>query len=381
VILHVVRYWPTLSETFVRDEIADLARDLDEPVEVLGLGARGDPHAPDDDPAGVRVHRRPHGAAWTVATAAVLHGAARYAGAAWRGALRGGAPPRPRPDRIDLWMASHVARARHVHVHFAGEAAARVRRVAGVLGVPWSVSVHAVDLYRPRPDLPEMLRDAVAVRTISHANARLLATACGVRATVIRCGVTLLPEEPAPDDAYGHDVLFVGRAVPKKGLAVLREAATRLPTHVRIGILGDATGPAPPQGARWEVLGPRPHAETLARIAAARVVCVPCTVASDGDRDGVPVVLLEALARGVPVVTTDLDGLDELVDESVGWVVPRDAPDALADALRTALADPREARVRGARGPARLRERGFDRDSRRAALARWFSVDAAPRPR
>ncbi|MEN9785667.1 MAG: hypothetical protein RLZZ299_931 [Pseudomonadota bacterium] len=378
-ILHVVRYWPTLSETFVRDEIADLPSDLGEPVEVLGLGTRGDAHAP-EDPVGVRVHRRPHGAGWLGASATCLDGAARLAAAVARGALRGGAPPRPKPDRIDAWMASHVARARHVHVHFAGEAAARVRRVAGALGVPWSVTVHAVDLYRPRPDLAELLQDAVAVRTISHANAHVLATRFGVRATVLRCGVEV-PDRPSETPVEdGHDVLFVGRAVPKKGLAALREAAARLDPAVRVGIVGD-TAPGPGSGARWEALGPRPHAETLARIAAARVVCLPCTVSDDGDRDGVPIVLLEALARGVPVVTTDLPGLDELVDASVGWVVPRDAPEALADALREALSDPAEARARGARGPARLHARGFDRATRRASLRAWFALDAAPRPR
>jgi glycosyltransferase involved in cell wall biosynthesis len=75
--------------------------------------------------------------------------------------------------------------------------------------------------------------------------------------------------------------------------------------------------------------------------------------------DGIPVVLLEALAASVPVLTADVSGIPEVVDEDVGWLLPPDDVGALTRALVEALSNPEEARRRGLRGPERLRARGF----------------------
>lgn len=75
--------------------------------------------------------------------------------------------------------------------------------------------------------------------------------------------------------------------------------------------------------------------------------------------DGLPVVLVEAMAAGVPVVTTPISGIPELVDDEVGWVVPPEDPAALLAAVREALANPEERGRRGAAGRRRLLERGY----------------------
>jgi glycosyltransferase involved in cell wall biosynthesis len=84
---------------------------------------------------------------------------------------------------------------------------------------------------------------------------------------------------------------------------------------------------------------------------------LPCRQAPDGDLDGVPVAMMEALACGRPVISTPVSGIPELIDDEVGWMVPPDSPDALCRALSHATQSLRE--LRGNAGPKRLRERGF----------------------
>ncbi len=346
-VLYVLRYWPTLTETFVHDEIRAVARELS--VAVAAFDPRGDPHA---EPAPAPVSARPHRWGWLPALPSL---------AAER--LRG-----PAEARV-LWLTTLVRRARRVHVHFAGEAAAWTRLACLRAGVPYSVTVHAVDLFKPHPDLGAILRDAVGVVTISEHNRRLLAARHGVDAVVIRCGVDparFPPRSPASPPV----VLGVGRWVPKKGLDTLAAIAPSLGATVRL--LSDA--PALPG---VDVRGLRPRAEVADELARAALFVLPCRVAPDGDQDGIPVALLEAMAAGVPVVTTPVSGIPEIVDEAVGWLVPPDDPDALRAALRAALDDPAEAERRGRAGRARLAERGYLAEDTHAAVVRFLGVRAA----
>lgn len=337
-ILYVLRYWPTLTETFVHDEIRAVARHV--PVEVAAFDPRGDPHA---EPPPAPVHARPHRWGWLPALPSLAVEAARG----------------PASARV-LWLTTLVRRAERVHVHFAGEAAAWTREACRRAGVPYGVTVHAVDLFKPRPDLGDLLRDADRVVTISEHNRRLLRERYDVDAVVIRCGVRLGTVARAP--AHPPVVLGIGRWVPKKGLDTLAAIAPRLPDAV-VRLISDAP-PLP----GVDVRGLRPRAEVAAELARASLFALPCRTAPDGDQDGIPVALLEAMAAGLPVVTTAVSGIPEIVDEAVGWVVPPDDPEALLRAVRAALDDPAEAARRGAAGRARLRERGFDAEDTHAAM-------------
>ncbi len=353
-ILYVLRYWPTLTETFVHDELRAVARAL--PVELAAFDPRGDPHV---EPAPVPVHAQPHRWRWLRALPAL----------AWEW-LRA---PAMLSLRV-LWLTTIVRRSSRVHVHFVGEAAVWARRACRRAGVPYSVTVHAVDLFKPHPEIAAVLRDAIQVVTISEHNRALLRERYGIAAALIRCGVSVAPSD-APSDALQAPpraappvILGVGRWVPKKGLDTLALAATRLGRDAVVRLISDA-----PPLAGVEVCGLLPRAEVARALAAATVFALPCRTAPDGDQDGIPVALLEAMAAGLPVVTTAVSGIPEIVDEAVGWVVAPDDSDALAAALRAALDDPDEAARRGARGRARLVERGFDAASTHAAMVALLS--------
>jgi colanic acid/amylovoran biosynthesis glycosyltransferase len=108
----------------------------------------------------------------------------------------------------------------------------------------------------------------------------------------------------------------------------------------------------------------------------AAVFCLPCVVAADGDRDGLPTSVLEAMALGVPVVTTAVNGLAEAVlHERTGLIVPQGDPSALADAIQRLRSDP-ELAARLAAGGRRHVERNFSLE-RSAALLRSMFPEAA----
>ncbi|MES2643179.1 MAG: glycosyltransferase family 4 protein [Myxococcota bacterium] len=346
-ILYVLRYWPTLTETFVHDEIAAIARRA--PVAIAAFDPRGDPFVA---PAPAPVHARPHRWGWLRAAPALLR--------EW---LRAPAMLSPRV----LWLTTIVRRARRVHVHFAGEAAGWARVACRRAGVPYGVTVHAVDLWKPHPGLADVLRDADLVVTISEHNRAALRARYDIDAVVVRCGVDLGVPRGVPSNP--PVILAVGRWVPKKGLDTLAAAALLLGERARVRMLSDA--PALPG---VDVRGLRPRADVGAELAAATIFALPCRRAPDGDQDGIPVALLEAMAAGLPVVTTAVSGLPEIADEAVGWIVPPDDSAALAAALLAALDDPAEATRRGAAGRARLAERGFVAADTHAAMARLLGI-------
>jgi colanic acid/amylovoran biosynthesis glycosyltransferase len=159
----------------------------------------------------------------------------------------------------------------------------------------------------------------------------------------------------------------VGRWVPKKGFDLLVRAVERLAGRVQLRLVSDA----PPEivSPHVAVPGLLPPAALRGELAGAGLLALPCRRAQDGDLDGVPVVLMEALAAGLPVLTTSVSGIPELVDEEVGWLVPPDDEDALVAALAEAAGTPLERALRGGRGPGRLRERGFTLASQVDGLA------------
>ncbi len=346
-ILYVVRYHPALSETFVRDEAAGLHA-LGLPIELAAFDARENVELPLPFP----VHAQPHRWGWLPWLPRLL--------LEW---LRRPGSLSPRV----LWLAALVRRARHVHVHFAGEAALWARAACARAGVPYTLTVHAADLFKPLPGLGELLHDAREVLTISAHNQAHIAEQYGVETRVVRMGVAL--PLAAAEPSAPPILMFAGRNVPKKGLDTLLEAARGLDRRARIVVYSNLA-----THEEVEVLGLRPHAECLSAMARATALVLPCRRAQDGDMDGIPVVLIEAMARGLPVITTGVSGLPELVDEEVGWVVPPGDADAVRVAMRAVIDDPAEARSRGEAGRRRVRARGFLRDAQLAAMHEVFSA-------
>lgn len=365
-VLYLLRYYPTLTETFVNGELA-LLRERGLDLTVASLGARAD---------GALQDELPDLPVWAVPRRS-LRGwlSTPSAGARWLAAWQ-----RPKDVRRYTWLLSEVARDRpdRVHVHFAGEAAEWAFALSLDLGLPFTVTVHAVDLFKPRPALGEVLRGAAAVVTESAFHVRELAVH-GVSAVVVRCGPDLDRFVPRPLPDGPLRALFVGRDVPKKGLDTLLEAWPSAPPGSTLSLITDARVGLPPGVVR---LGLLPPAGVRAALAAANLFVLPCRRAADGDMDGVPLALMEAMAMGRPVISTALSGIPELVDERVGWLLPADDAPTLAQALVGALgaaADPVERARRGAAGPARLVEGGFSRDAQAEGMIRvWQGRSLRP---
>jgi glycosyltransferase involved in cell wall biosynthesis len=166
-------------------------------------------------------------------------------------------------------------------------------------------------------------------------------------------------------------IVAVGRLIEKKGFGDLIEACARLSAEgrdVRCDIVGE--GELEPQlraqiaehdlGDRVRLLGPLTQEEVRALVGGAAILAAPCVIGADGNRDGLPTVLLEAMALGTPVVATDVTGIPELVrHERTGLIAPQHDPAALAHQL-TRLLDDSELAVRLASAGRSLIEAEFD---------------------
>jgi glycosyltransferase involved in cell wall biosynthesis len=244
-----------------------------------------------------------------------------------------------------------------VHVHFAGEAGEWARVLAEAWQVPYSVTVHANDLFKPRIGLVDILRNAEPVVCIAAAHQKILNRSFGIEAALIRCGVPpeFLCVEPKRAVGPLH-VVSVGRWVSKKGLDTLVESFRDLRVPARLTLASDA-----PRSLNSEtiVVGFRPPSTICSLLAEADLFALPCRVSADGDRDGVPVAILEAMAAGVPVLTTAVSGIGEVVDSTVGWLVEPDDPGAIARVLADAHGDPEGRWRRGHEGRRRIVSRGY----------------------
>lgn len=344
-ILYVLRYYPTLTETFVHDEIRGLAaRGI--AVELAAFDPRGDPGV---EPLGVPVHSQPHRWGWIAAIPTLVR--------EW---LR---KPAIVSKRV-LWLSSVLRRSRRAHVHFAGEAAEWLRAACERVGIPYSVTAHAVDLFKPRPLLGPVLHDAAAVVTVSTFHVTFLRETFDVASEIVRYGVDpagfgrLPPSDPPV-------VLGVGRFVPKKGFDKLVAVAPRIERRCVVRLVSDA-----PPSPGVDVIGLQPRAVVRDQMARATVFVLPCRRAPDGDMDGLPVVIIEAMATGLPIITTGVSGIPDLVDDEVGWIVPVDDEEALLAAIRAALDDPAGARRKGELGRERMIARGFTHEANVSAMAR-----------
>ncbi|MEC8424426.1 MAG: glycosyltransferase family 4 protein, partial [Myxococcota bacterium] len=264
------------------------------------------------------------------------------------------------------WLAARLGDVDRIHVHFAGEAAEWACALRRDGGPPYTVTVHASDLFKPRPSLDTVLAEAETVYTVAcHHQARLAER--GHATQLVRCGPVLRDWVLPPPSTGPLHALFVGRDVPKKGLDILLEAwAPSRGDHLHI--VSDRRG-SPAPTISWHGLLPRLRVRDV--LATCNVAVLPCLRAPDGDLDGVPLVLMEAMAAGRPVISTAVSGIPELIDDRVGWLVPDSNPHALEAALEAAR-DPEDRMRRGARGPARLVERGFTRTAQvRSLIDSW----------
>ncbi len=252
---------------------------------------------------------------------------------------------------------------RHVHTHFADFGLRVVAPLAARANRPWSVTVHADDLFRRDAAVTSEEWRALDARcqkvvAISRFHAAFVRSQ-GVpaeRVVVIPNAVRLvdlLAEAPAPPTRL-RTVLAVGRPVVRKGFPVLVQAWARARAAVpdlTLEIIGGAGLVAdPPAGLVLSAM--RPYADVLAAMAAADLFVAPSIVGPDGDMDGIPTVLAEAAALRRPVVASSLSGIGDLVCDGVnGLLVPAGDVDGLTRALLRLALRPDELQRLGAGGP------------------------------
>lgn len=273
-------------------------------------------------------------------------------------------------DRVRWWLLAALVPlleaqgCTRLHAHFAWSGAAAAELLAALTGLPWSVTLHANDVFSRQRNLRHKLAHADLLVTVCRYNEQWMRDHLGLTRPVAQvvCGVEV-PERPWPQEA-GGDVVAVGRLVPKKGFDTLVEAIALVRQH-KPGVTLDIIGEGPERSSlealvtrlglaeHVRLLGAREHGESLARIAGAQVFALPCRVADDGDRDSMPVVIKEAMVREVPVVASDVVAVPEMLDGGCGVLVPPDDPQALAEALLAVLADTAHARRIATRARAR----------------------------
>ena len=275
------------------------------------------------------------------------------------------------------YLAPRIRRGRigHAHAHFASSATSVAYYLHELTGLSFSFTAHAKDIYSDivdRKRLALKLRTARLAVTVSDYNAAYLRRIDGAgRIVRIYNGIDLerfalngSPETPAL-------VLAVGRLVEKKGVTDLVRACAAL-RDTGVPFRCAIVGKGPMEGALralihdlglegWVSLaGPMPREALLDLYPRASVVVVPCVVAADGNRDGLPTVLIEAMALGVPVISTAVTGIPELVEDGLtGRIVPERNPETLARAIQAVLDDPDRARALAKAARARI-EADFD---------------------
>lgn len=288
-----------------------------------------------------------------------------------------------RIDQIwwSAWIASQALKRDldHLHAHFASLPSSLAYFAHRISGIPFSFTAHAKDIFVYTMDehyLREKLTAAAFVVTVTHFNHRYLVKQApridGDRIKVIHNGINLEEFVFNPNQSRkSSQILAVGRLVVKKGFATLLEACSLLKKDglpFTCLIVGEG-----PEEERLKLqcrelqlqdeitfVGARNLEEVGQLMQTSTLLCLPCTVAPDGNQDALPTVLLEALASGLPILSTTVSGIPEIVDnETDGLLVGPDDTQALSKQLRRLLTDSRlreELAVKG-RGKA---ERKFD---------------------
>ncbi|WP_095588469.1 glycosyltransferase family 4 protein [Actibacterium ureilyticum] len=282
----------------------------------------------------------------------------------------------------------------HLHAHFGTVSTSVARLAAAMAGIGYSFTAHAKDIYHDyttpqRLDLK--LRDADFCVTVSDYNIAHLQGRFGPGPRLARVynGLDLGRFTHVPPDADATEILAVGRLVEKKGFHILIEAIRLMVAEGRMPVCrivgdGDERENLACQirdaglSDHIRLEGPRPQSEVIAMIRRAALMACPCVVGSDGNRDGLPTVLVEAMALGLPVVSTDVVGIPELVrDGDTGLVAPESDPQALATAMARLLDDVALRRDLSLRARALIAQ-SFDATTAASAL-RGYWADALAR--
>jgi len=382
---YVLKRYPRYSETFIVNEI--LAHEAaGAKLAIFSLYPPSDTHFQDAisrvrAPVSYLGSVRPKAAdLWALLLKAQAAGLAVNGFLAAVQPPQGDAPPEDARDAVwalELALAVKTRGITHLHAHFASGATTVARLAARLAGIPYSFTAHAKDIFHESvsgTDLGLKLGEAAAVVTVSDFNRSYLQARFGevaLKVQRIYNGVDLSRFAYASPAARPPEIVAVGRLVEKKGFAdlvracaLLRERGERFCCHI-IGageLENELSDLVELLGLEHvvELLGPRPQRDLVGYLRNAAAFAAPCVVGEDGNRDGLPTVLLEAMALGTPCVSTDVTGIPEVLRDGVsGLMVAQHDPEALADAL-SRLLQGSALRVRLAEAARERLEQDFD---------------------
>jgi glycosyltransferase involved in cell wall biosynthesis len=374
----ILKGYPRLSETFIAQELLGLEQrglellivSLRQPTDTSRHPIHGEIRAsvlylPEYlHEAPLRVWR----GFWSMLRAGSLP---RVLGSLWRDLCRD--PTRNRVRR--LGQALVLARelplgTRCLYAHYLHTPTSVARYTAQLCGLPFAISAHAKDIWTiPDWEIREKLDEAAWLTTCTSLGFRhLQALAPSARLFCLPHGIDLErlaapAREPVPERGWRGPVelLTVARAVEKKGLDVLLRALAMLPRDIDWRWRHIGGGPLLPtlqalagqleiaERVSWR--GALAFDAVLAALRGADLFCFAPRVAADGDRDGIPNVVAEAMSQGLPVVSARAGAIDEIVEDGrTGLLVPPDDPQALAVAIAELARDPAQRAMMGAAG-------------------------------
>ncbi len=382
-VAYILKMFPRFSETFILSEILELERGgVDVRIFSLKHPNDGRTHAdvlqvkalvtyiPVTQLADARTLLRPHWEVFRWNPKHYLRIAARVIkrrrwGAVKRFLQAGYIAPQLRREGIT-----------HVHAHFASSATSVAHYLHHLGGITYSFTAHAKDIYIDTVSDDVLIRKmelAAFVVTVSDYNEAHLATlAPEIPIERIYNGLDLT--QFAPNGTHPDKVpliLAVGRLIEKKGFDDLIRACARLRDRdidFRCDIVGSGSDEAALKALIDELdlqdiarlTGPMPREELIKLYPRASVFVAPCVIGADGNRDGLPTVLIEAMALGVPVVSTPVTGIPEIVRHGeTGRLVAPNNPVELSHAIACVLEEPVRAREMAEAGRALVEER-FD---------------------
>tara|TARA_Y100001934_G_scaffold280729_1_gene388197 strand:- start:959 stop:2212 length:1254 start_codon:yes stop_codon:yes gene_type:complete len=382
----VVKGYPRLSETFIAQEIRGLEeRGLD--IEIVSLRHPTDKHTHPvhaEITAPVRympeyLYREPW-RVWRAWRSVRRQPAYRVVRRTWlRDLFRDWTPNRIRRFGQALVLAHELAPdIDHIHVHFLHTPASVARYAAALTGRSWTVSAHAKDIWTtPEWEKREKLLDADWLVTCSaYARDHLAALDfSGEKVELVYHGLDgdrfpASPDrKPLRDGTDSEDplrILCVGRAVEKKGHDILLDALARLPSAINWRLWhiggGELRDKLKKQAQRLGIsdrvvwFGALPQDEVRDQYREADLFVLASRISKDGDRDGLPNVLMEAQSQGLACVATNVSAIHELIiDGETGVLVPPEDPEAMATAITELAANAEHRLFLGKSGEARVR--------------------------
>jgi glycosyltransferase involved in cell wall biosynthesis len=390
---YVLLRFPSPTETFIFREVMDLRR-FGLPVDVFTLyGPSAGRLSSEMSAESGTVHRlglrsapailQAIGPWWRRNPPAVgeILRAARHQ--RWRDAEKSGENLLALLLSFELARRIEAARIEHIHAPWASGCASAAWAASKLTGIPFSFTARAWDIHPPDGLLERKVQGAALVRAETAAAARHLEAVCGGRQEHVHVTYNGLPLRPAGTAPVAmrppFRLLAVGRFVPKKGFGQLLRAVALLVeagVDVRLTLVGDGVLRLPLRllAARLGITdrvafpGFVPHDTVGDLFLASDVFVMPSVIAPSGDRDGLPTVILEAMAHAVPVVATAVSGIPEVIEDGITGVLVRERdPQGIADAVRRLVSDREEAVAMAARGRERV-SRHFDAERNHRAV-------------